>query len=127
MRGGSSLLGHLFSDNPDAFYWYESLAALYSSLAVMSPFNFATMITHNTNNEPRFVSVVFDWLKGRMCAYDAYEMYYPTLPTYTRPPLTHTIPTYHPHPDPYPVSIGGANLMGGTDSQCYISNILLVK
>ena len=91
MRGGSSLLGHLFSDNPDAFYWYESLAALYSSLAVMSPFNFATMITHNTNNEPRFVSVVFDWLKGRMCAYDAYEMSYPTLPYPPTP--AHPLPT----------------------------------
>lgn len=29
-RGGSSLLGVLFNWNPEAFYWFEPLAAYYS-------------------------------------------------------------------------------------------------
>ena len=46
MRSGSSLLGHMFSDNPEAFYWFESMAALYGSMTGMPPLNVALTITH---------------------------------------------------------------------------------
>ena len=32
MRGGTSVLGELFNQNPDALYWFEPLAGLYSAL-----------------------------------------------------------------------------------------------
>ncbi len=57
MRGGSSLLGHYFSDHPQGFYWFEGLSSLYSTLYGMGPFNFVPYITNKNNGAIRFNSL----------------------------------------------------------------------
>ncbi|ELT95586.1 hypothetical protein CAPTEDRAFT_200452 [Capitella teleta] len=45
MRGGSSLLGEVFNQDPDVFYWYEPLTQFYSSLYGVPPTkNYKTVV-----------------------------------------------------------------------------------
>ena len=51
MRGGSSLLGEVFNQNPDVFYWYEPLTQFYSHVFGVAPTTRYTPLLYNDGKE----------------------------------------------------------------------------
>ena len=53
MRGGSSFLGQMFVNNPEAFFWFEIVDPMYGAMMGLRIYNNAYEVTHLRNGTKR--------------------------------------------------------------------------
>ena len=70
MKGGSTLLGTLFDENDDAFYWFEAIFNIYASMMAAKMNMHPLKMYYTSEGKPRYCfsqliyPILGKWVRG---------------------------------------------------------------